>query len=122
MFLSAFFQGLVSGNYFCAEGYNLAGNIISVEKYGSMVSSKAMATYCADTCRALGTCHGFTMDEEGNCTLISRAMGADGGPLPADAIDPSIVVGCLKHALMWADLGSKTAIAEGERGYSSLSE
>ena len=105
----------MSGNYFCTEGYNLAGNVISVQSFDDgSASSKAMATYCADACRVLGTCHGFTLDDEGNCTLISRAQGSDGGPLAADVADSSMIVGCLKHSLMWADLGGRIAIAQGE--------
>lgn len=108
---------MVSGNFFCAEGYSLAGSVISVQTYDIFtVSTKAMSTYCADACRSLGTCHGFTLDVHGTCNLLSRTTSStDGsGLLNTDMTNPDIVVGCLKHALMWADLGGRVAVAEGK--------
>ena len=84
--------------------------MLSTQSYGTQKPSKASATYCADVCRALGSCHAFTLDNNGTCTLLSRA-GVDSGA--SDFSNSSIIVGCFKHALMWDQLGGQIAVAQG---------
>ncbi len=106
--LSATGDGL-NGQFYCVESYALAGVTVgTVQQFGPATPTTTAATYCADACRALGSCSGFVLDDEGDCTMLSRA-GKEG----ADVVDDSVAVACLKHSLMWDTLGAEVAVSLG---------
>ncbi|GAX80737.1 hypothetical protein CEUSTIGMA_g8172.t1 [Chlamydomonas eustigma] len=126
--------GTASGQYFCAESYQLLGShLISSTSFGALGAGQEAGTYCADACRVLGACHGFWLDPSGTCNLVSMSpfpgTSQQPGAFPVLAVlDPfSSAVGCLKHALLWDMLGAQIALDQGvtsgvAAGYRCLEE